>query len=263
MAGVNILYNKHMANISVFIISKNEGHIIEACLKSVHNFADEIILVDDSSTDDTIAIAQKYGAKIYQRKMESFTKQKQYALDQCTKKWALNLDCDETLTEPLKQEIIQAIKQTDKTLFYIPLNNIFLGRAMAHSGLAGQKKERLALRQKAHYAGGRVHEALKTDGPSGTLKNHFNHTPYRDITHYFTKFNNYTTLGAQSLYERGKKFNPLYLLRQPVDFIKIYIFRLACLDGAQGFLWALFSSFYPTIKYAKLWNLHRTKGNNS
>jgi len=87
------------------------------------------------------------------------------------------------------------------------------------------------------------------------LKGYFYHTPYTSIEQYFEKFNRYTTLGAQKLFESGKKFKFFNLFRQPLDFAKIYFLRRGFMDGMQGFLWAWLSSTYPTVKYAKLWFL--------
>ncbi len=244
-------------DLSVFIIAKNEDKNLPRCLESVKTLAGEIVVIDGFSHDDTAKIAEGYGAKVYQQNLVSFTEQKQFALDKCTCKWVLNLDADEYLSDALIAEIPPALARAQEqgiTLFLLPFINIFLGRKMRHSGLANHFKERLALRQSARYEGGLVHERMVVqDGKTERLENPFMHRPYRDIEHYFDKFNAYTTLGAKSLYEEGRKFNALNLLRAPLDFFKIYILKLGFLDGLQGFLWALFSSFYPTVKYAKLW----------
>ena len=245
---------KEKNKLSFFIITKNSEETLDDCLKSVQGLADEIILVDSFSTDKTLDIAKQYNAKIYQREFTNFQDQKQFALDKCSCEWVLNLDSDEELSPELKKEISKVINtKTKYKLFSLKEQVTFLGRQMKYSGLTGFTKERLALRLGAKYIGGPVHEKLFNDGPKGCLKSYYHHTPYTSIEQYFDKFNRYTTLGAQKLFDSGKKFNFLYLFRQPVDFIKIYIFRRAFLDGIQGFLWAWFSSTYPTVKYAKLW----------
>jgi len=242
------------------MITKNEEKNIAAALESARGVADEIILVDSFSTDKTVEIAKSYGAKIIQKQFVSFTDMKGTALASATKDWALNLDADEKLSDGLKKEILETVKTTKNTGFYLPSLNTFLGREMKHS-FKQDYKLRLSKREGASYKGGLVHEVLTPPaGEIGHLKNYILHTPYRDIAHYFEKFNIYTSLGARSMAARGKKFNLLHLLaRQPLEFIKIHIFRLAILDGMQGFLWALFSSFYPVVKYAKLWEINRKK----
>jgi glycosyltransferase involved in cell wall biosynthesis len=239
------------------MITKNEERNIAAALESVKGFADEIILVDGYSTDKTVETARSYGAKITQKTFISFKEQKGAALAAATKEWVLNLDADETLGAELKAEILQTIKDTPYNGFYLPSSNIFLGRRMKWGSLRKDYKLRLARRAAASYEGGKVHEVLSVQGVTPKLKNALNHTPYRDIRHYFEKFNNYTSLGAESMHEKGKKFNPLQMLRPFWEFPRIYIIRLGFLDGYQGFLWAAFSSFYPFVKYAKLWELNK------
>ena len=244
--------------LSLFVITKNSANTLAACLESVQGLADEIIVVDSFSEDNTQEIAKKYNAQFYQKQFVDFQSQKQFALDKCSAKWVLNLDADEQLSTKLKKEISSVINKDVKAkLFFIPEQVSFLGREMKYSGLTGKFHERLAYREGTKYIGGAVHEKLYNDGPQKYLKGYFLHTPYTSIEQYFEKFNRYTTLGAQKLFESGKKFKFFNLLRQPVDFIKIYIFRRAFLDGMQGFLWAWLSSTYPTVKYAKLWLLER------
>jgi len=239
------------------MITKNEEQNIAACLESVKNFAGEIIVVDGGSTDKTVEIAKSYGAKVLFKNFISFTDQKGFALSAASSGWVLNLDADEVLSEELKKEISEVIKTTKCAGFYLPSSNIFLGRKMKHA-FKEDYKLRLSRREGASYQGGFVHEVLTPPpGEIGKLKNYILHTPYRNIAHYFEKFNNYTTLGARGMHEKGKKFNPLQLFRPPLEFFKIYFLRLACLDGIQGFMWAAFSSFYPMVKYAKLWELNK------
>ena len=244
--------------LSLFVITKNSAATLEACLQSVQGLADEIIIVDSFSQDNTKEIAQKYNAKFSQREFTDFQDQKQFALDKCTCEWVLNLDADEELSPELKQEIAQIINSPVKEkLFFIQEDVTFLGHKMKYSGLTGKFHERLAYREGTKYAGGAVHEKLVNGGPQKYLEHPFYHSPYSTVEQYFNKFNNYTTLGAQKAFDAGKKFNFFYLFRQPVDFIKIYIFRRAFLDGMYGFLWAWLSSTYPTVKYAKLWLLEQ------
>lgn len=249
-------YNISMNNLSLFVITKNSANTLEKCLKSVQGLADEIIVVDGFSQDNTQEIAGKYGAKFYQKEFHGFQEQKQFALDKCTGKWVLNLDADEELSPLLKKEIVEIVTgEVKEKLFFIPEQVTFLNRQMKHSGLTGKFHERLAYREGTKYIGGAVHEKLYNDGAKKYLKGYFYHTPYTSIEQYFEKFNRYTTLGAQKLFESGKKFKFFNLFRQPLDFAKIYFLRRGFMDGMQGFLWAWLSSTYPTVKYAKLWFL--------
>ncbi|MDD6174102.1 MAG: glycosyltransferase family 2 protein [Elusimicrobia bacterium] len=248
--------------LSVFLITKQEGANLRTCLESVKGLADEIIILDSGSTDDTLKIAAEFNAKIGFKEFESFTEQKNAALKMCTKPWALSLDADERLTPELRQEIADLLSSKnmdDCGGYYLKRSSVFLGRRMKHSGVNNEKILRLVKTASAEYTGGRVHEVLEVKGQTGELKNIFLHNTYTSIEQYFYKFNRYTSLGAQTMAERGKKFRFINLLRPPLEFFKIYVLKLACLDGIQGFLWALFSSMYPSVKYAKLWEIYHNK----
>jgi len=248
------------AELSVFLITKQEEANIKTCLESIKDIADEIIVVDSNSSDKTVEIAKSFGAQIYFKDFFSFTEQKNFALSKVTKPWALNLDADEYLTPKLAAEIKKLLTSAVKENgFYLKRSSVFLGRKMKYSGMAKELCLRLVKTSAAKYEGGRVHETLKVEGQTAALENCFMHNTYTSIKQYFDKFNNYTSLAALTMAEKGKKFNPVQLLRQPFEFIKIYFFRLGFLDGLQGFLWALFSSFYPVVKYAKLWDIKRNK----
>lgn len=247
--------------LSVFLITKQEEANLEKCLESVKDIADEIVVVDSGSTDKTLEIAKKYNAVIYHKDFVSFTEQKNFALSKSTKYWAFNLDADEYLTPELAKEIKETLsKEHDETGFILIRSTIFLGRHMKHSGISLEPRLRIVRPEKSRYVGGYVHEVLETDGPTATLKNIFMHNTYTGIDQYLDKFNRYTSLAALTMYENKKKFRAVNLLRQPFEFLKIYVFRLGFLDGLQGLLWALLYSFYPVIKYAKLWDLYRKNG---
>ena len=244
--------------LSVFLITKQEGLNLDKCLLSVQNIADEIIVVDSGSTDNTLEIAKKYGAKTFHKDFVSFTEQKNFALNKCSCPWALNLDADEYLTPALAKEIKATLdKEQNYNGYFLFRKNIFLGREMKHSGMTKESRLRLVKTKKAKYMGGFVHEELVVEGKTSCLKNFFMHNTFISIEHYFNKFNHYTTLAALSLKEKNKKFHLFDLLRAPFEFIKIYFLRLGFLDGFQGFLWALFSTWYKVVKYTKLWDLNR------
>ncbi|MDR1123492.1 MAG: glycosyltransferase family 2 protein [Elusimicrobiota bacterium] len=248
------------AELSVFLITKNEEANLEMCLSGVKDIADEIIIVDSGSTDKTLEIADKSGAKIYQKPFVSFTEQKNFALSKVSKPWALNLDADEYLTPPLAWEIKKTLAGNPQADGYeLPRSTVFLGRQMRYCGIALEYRLRLVRTHKARYTGGYVHEVLEVSGPVERLKNIFMHNTYVSIEQYFAKFNHYTTLAARTMLENNKKFRALNLLRQPLEFFRIYFLRLGFLDGIQGFLWAAFYSFYPVVKYAKLWDMQRRK----
>lgn len=260
----NFVKIKNMKNtLSVFLITKQEGANLDKCLASVQNIADEIIIVDSGSTDNTLEIAKKYGAKTFHKDFVSFTEQKNFSLEKCSCPWALNLDADEYLTPELAKEIKEILnKKNDYAGYFLIRNNIFLGRKMCHSGIAKEPRLRLVETKKAKYVGGFVHEELIVEGKTSALKNTFMHNTYTSIDQYFEKFNRYSTLAALTMQQKNKKFNIFQLTRAPFEFIKIYFLRLGFLDGFQGFLWAVFNAWYKVVKYTKLWDLSRENKNS-
>lgn len=161
------------------------------------------------------------------------------------------------LTPQLAQEIRQAVQNTDYDGFELTRVNCFLGKRMQHGGLKKEHILRLVRTQKARYEGGLVHERLCVQGRTGRLKNVFMHYSYNDIETYFEKFNKYTTLAAQTMYEKGKKRSfAAVLFIIPLEFLRRYVLKLGFLDGIRGFIWASFSTFYIFVKYMKLWLLH-------
>lgn len=242
--------------ISLFIIAKNEAHHIEACLKSAQNLVQEIVVVDSNSSDDTVRLCEQFGARVYEQPFENFTKQKNTALSKVSCEWALSLDADETLTPELAEEIKQAVLSDKYDGYELPRVNDFLGKRMNHSGIKKEYILRLVRTKKAKFEGGKVHEKLVVQGKTARLKNVFVHHPYDDIETYFEKFNKYTTLAAQTMYENGKRVCLLrVLLTVPFEFARRYILKAGFLDGMRGLIWASFSCFYVFVKYMKLWYL--------
>ena len=250
-------------NLSLVMIAKNEEKNIAKSLKSVKDFANEIIVVDSGSTDKTVEIAQSCGAKVFKRTFDSFSKQKNYALSLACNEWVLHLDADEVLSEELKKEIKQTLENTQYDGFVLTRTNFFLGRKMNHSGMAKEPRLRLAKKSLSKYCGGIIHEELKVEGKIGKLKNVFYHYTCTDLDKYFEKFDSYTTLGAIKMYENGKKFHITDIVfRPPFEFIKRYILKAGFCDGIEGFVWAVLGSYYSFTKYIKFYLLKKKKGNH-
>lgn len=244
--------------LSVFIIARNESGKIGRCIERVKDWADEIIVVNGLSEDNTAEEARAAGALVYDHAFHGFTDQKNFALSKVTSDWALNVDADEYPSDELKTEIRRVIEQTPLAGFEIPFSNWFLGAQMKHSGLNGERHLRLTRTAGAKYVGGLVHEKLEAPGKTGLLQNPIEHHSYDSVTTYFRKFNHYTTLGANQLYKNGKKAGLLTAFGHiPLDFLKRYVFKLGFLDGLRGLAWATFSSYYGFTKYLKLWQLNR------
>ena len=249
-----------MKDISLFIIAKNEGDKLRACIESAKSICSEIILCDSNSTDNTVKLAEEMGAKVYQHDFTGFADQKNFALSQCTGKWALSLDADEVLTKELADEIASLPDDTDCNGFYIHRINYFLGGRMNYSGLNKEYILRLIRIGSGQYRNVLVHEGLEITGKTAHLKNEMLHYSYSDLENYFSKFNKYTSLAARDLKAKGRKFSLLgTLFRLPFEFLKRYVLKLGFLDGIRGFIWAVCSTFYVFVKYIKLWDICRDK----
>lgn len=249
--------------ISLVMITKNEEQNLKKSLLSVVDLVDEIIIVDSGSDDKTVEVAKQFGAVVTERAFDSFTNQKNYALSLATNEWVLHLDADEFVSAELKEEIKHTLENTTLDAFYLTRTNFFLGRQMKHAGLSKEKRLRLAKKSLSKYTGGLIHEELVVAGKTGYMKNTFEHHPYPALNNFFSKFDQYTTLGAMKIYEKNKKFYITDITFRPlIEFTKRYIFRLGFLDGLEGFIWAVLGTFYVFVKYIKLRQLEITNKNN-
>lgn len=241
--------------LSVIVITRNEERNIAACLQSVA-WADEIIVVDANSTDQTVPIARQFTTKIYVKEWLGFAAAKNFALEQATNDWVLWLDADERVPVELAKEIQDIVQNSaiSHKSFQVARRAYFLGKWIKHCGWYPGYVVRLFRRDAARFNNSHVHEKLEIDGTVGRLKNDLLHYTDHNLFHYFEKFNRYTSLAAQDLWEGGRRFS-LYdlLVRPPFLFFKMYILRLGFLDGMQGFILSTLSAVYVFTKYAKLW----------
>ncbi|MEW6102610.1 MAG: glycosyltransferase family 2 protein [bacterium] len=255
-----------MNPISCIIITYNEEGSIKDCLESI-KWVDEIIVVDSGSSDKTIEIAKEYTDKVFHKEWMGYGKQKEYARQMASLNWVLSIDADERISEKLKDEILKSgvwslksgVKKEDA--YYIPRKLFFLGKLLRFGGCS-DKQIRLFRKEKAKFSDDIIHEKVIVDGKIGRLKNPIFHYSYKNILDYFERFNKYSTLEAEKIVRSqgvrgsgGQRSNILFVFQVFlcfIDFLKRYIFKLGMLDGIQGFLWALFSSFHRLVKYAKV-----------
>lgn len=239
------------------IITLNEESNIQPCLDSV-KWADEIIVVDSESNDQTVKIAKQYTETVFVRKWQGFARTKNYAIQQAGGEWVLCIDADEVLTPEAELEIREAIKSPGVDGYFFPRKANFLGRWIYHSGWYPGYVLRLIRRKHACYQETLVHEYLEKPEKTAKLNIPILHYTDPDIKHYFSKLNIYTSLAAEDLWKRGKQFRSVDLIIRPLHiWIKMYIFKAGFLDGFQGFLLAIFSGFYVFVKYAKLWEIQK------
>ncbi len=245
--------------ISVIIIAKNEAENLKRSLPKLH-WCDDIVLIDDCSSDQTAEIAKSFGAKVFQRAFDGFGTQKQYAVAQTTHPWVLNLDADEVMEDELIQEILSLKESEGITAYELPIQHVFLGKVFKHGKESNYPHLRLFNKNKGNFNNAVVHEKVITTGRTLLLKGKVLHYSYKNLEHYFQKFNSYTQAGALKLKEKGKS-RPLALcvLSFPIYFFKHYFVYRNLLNGKEGFIWSYLNAWYHTVKYLKLYELNQKK----
>ncbi len=252
-----------MNQISCIIITCNESKNIRRCLESV-SWADEIIVVDSYSPDDTKRIASEFTDRIFDLNWEGFGPAKEYAKKQASGEWILSLDADEVVSEKLKEEIFKVTRSDDALNgYFIPRRSYFLGRWMRHGGWYPDLVLRLFRKEKGSFTSRPVHEEVKVIGGTGRLKNDLIHHTDPDFDHYLEKLNRYTSIDALQLFHEERKASLGDLFFRPgATWIKMYFLKLGFLDGLPGLILAVSSAFHVFSKYVKLWHLKIQKRND-
>jgi glycosyltransferase involved in cell wall biosynthesis len=243
-----------MHKLSVIVITKNEAHNIRSCLESV-SWADEIIVVDSGSSDDTVGICKALGAQVHTTAdWPGFGIQKNHALSFATGEWVLSLDADEHVTPELRAEIDSAVKDPHGHAgFRIPRLSSFCGRYMRHSGWHPDFVTRLFLRGSARFSDDLVHESLIVNGSVGTLRHSLLHETFHDLDELLVKINQYSTAGALMLIKKNKTATLKKAITRAVwAFFRTYILRAGFLDGREGFMLAVSTAESTYYRYAKL-----------
>jgi glycosyltransferase involved in cell wall biosynthesis len=241
------------------LITRNAERLLAQVLAAVR-WCDEILVVDSGSTDDTVAIATKAGARVLTHPFEGYGPQKAWAVSQAANDWVFVIDADEIVTPELHREIERRLERDSGSYagYEVPISLVFLGRLMRHGGEYKMRHLRLYDRRRGNYNQNRVHERVELNGPVARLAEHMLHDSYGSIATYFDKFNDYTTAGARDLHARGKTAGAATVaLRFPTTFVRQYLLRGHILNGYPGLVWSLFSAMYPVVKYAKLRELTR------
>lgn len=245
--------------ISICIICFNEEKNIRRCLES-SKWADEIIVVDSMSHDRTLEIAGRYTDKIYQTEWPGYVEQKNFALSKASGEWVLSIDADEEISRALQDEIkLEIQKKKPKDAYRIPRLSFYQGRWIKHSGFYPDRQLRLFRRELGHWAGGRVHERVEVNGKICDLKNDLLHYPYHGkIAGQLKTVNEFSTLLAEDMYERGKRYRLYLLLLRPfLKFMEVYFLKQGLLDGVAGFIIAVSSAYAMFVRYVKLREIER------
>lgn len=245
--------------LSVIIITKNESAHIGACLDSVA-FADEIIVLDSGSTDDTIAIARARGAQVHiAHDWPGFGPQKNRALDLATGDWVLSIDADERVPPELAASIQQALESPAAQAYRIARLSSFCGRWIRHSGWWPDHVVRLFQRRSGRFTEAAVHERVEVQGAIASLSGHFLHYPYASLEVFIDKINHYSTEAARMAFDRGRRTGVLGPFGHALwTFVRHYVLRRGFLDGWQGLVLAGMAATGSFYRYAKLYELtHR------
>lgn len=244
-----------MDKLSVVIITYNEESNIARCLDSVSALADEVVVVDSLSTDNTKTICNKYSkVRFIEHAFNGFGAQKQFAINQAQNNWVLFIDADEQLTTNLVAEIEQLKKIGFKDGgYYVHRQTFYEGKLLKHCGMRREKHLRLFNRTQGSFTQVLVHESFETKLPCKNLKNSFVHYPYKNLEHHLQKINSYTTLWATNNSENGNRSTKLKAIAKCCNrLFVILFFKLAILDGTAGIIWAIMGAYYTFLKYAKL-----------
>jgi (heptosyl)LPS beta-1,4-glucosyltransferase len=243
--------------LTVTVITLNESANIGAALDSVA-WADEVVVVDSRSSDDTVAQARQRGARVVVREWPGYSAQKNFAAEQASHDWILSLDADERVTPALADEIRAALAGEPAVRGYrIPRVSFYLGRWIRSTDWYPDYQLRLYDRRVSKWSG-IVHEGVAVDGAVGRLGADLEHTPYRDIAHHLQTIDRYTTLAASAMRERGRRVGLAGLVARPAGaFLRNYLVRGGWRDGSVGLIVSVLNSYYVFLKFAKLWEASR------
>jgi glycosyltransferase involved in cell wall biosynthesis len=247
-----------MTRLSVILITYNEEDNIQNCLDSV-KWADEIVIVDSKSTDNTVKIAKKYTKNVFIKDWIGYSENKNLALEKCTGDWVLWIDADERVMPDLAKEIKSIIDSNPPEHgFEMARRAYFLGKWIKRCGWYPGYVLRLFKKEHARFSDSKVHEGIELNGDKGRLNYDLLHFTDKDLDHYLWKFNRYTSYAAQELAENGRSGGIAAILFRPFfAFIKMYFFKQGFLDGVEGLMLCLLSSGYVAMKYAKLWETQK------
>jgi glycosyltransferase involved in cell wall biosynthesis len=251
--------------LTVLIPCKNERKNIRACIESVRPIADEILIADSLSTDDTLELVRRAGGcRVIEREFVNYSDFKNWAIPQASHPWVLVVDADERITDQLAADIRRVLAEPDEKVdgYWIGRDNYFMGHAIRHCGWNSDDVFRLFRRDQCRYRTVRVHEEIDVDPRrAGKLRGKFTHYTYWSYDQFFAKHLRYTKWGALDNWQRGKRtgFGGLFF-RPMLRFFQLYVLRLGFLDGLAGLQVCMLTAFFNTfVKQARLWELEHAK----
>ncbi|MGB9911240.1 MAG: glycosyltransferase family 2 protein [Microgenomates group bacterium] len=240
------------SDLTAVILTKNEEKNLGECLDNL-SWVKEIIVVDDFSTDETVKIAKKFSARVYQRRLDNFSSQRNWALNKVKTKWVLMIDADERVTPEFRKEVEKVIKEDKYDGFRFPRKNIIFGKWIKHTGWYPDWQLHLFKTKKGKYQG-KVHEQLILEGKVGEINVPLVHYNYHSISQYLQKLDRYTTLTAEILREKNYKFEYQDLIIKPAEeFFRRFFVEKGWKDGIHGLALCLLQAFSELVVYLKIW----------
>lgn len=249
-----------MPGLSVVVITRNEAANIRAALESVR-WADELVVVDSGSTDDTVRIARELADRVAARGWEGYGAQKNHAAGLAAHDWILSLDADERVSPALAREIRSLLDAEPAARGYrCPRVTRYLGRWIRSTDWYPDLQLRLYDRRAARWSDRLVHESVVVDGAVGRLRGELEHHAYRDVSHHLQTIDRYTTLAARQMRREGRRAVWIDLaVRPPAAFVRNYVLRGGLRDGARGLIVSMLNAGYVFLKFAKLWERQRNE----
>lgn len=251
---------KNKIKFSVAIITFNEEKNIQACIESVIDLADEIVILDSNSTDNTKKIATQFKkVKFYNQDFKGHIEQKNDVIKLCLGEWVLSLDADERASQELISEIAKIILENPNIDGYkIRRLTFHMGKFIKHSGWYPQYKYRFFRKEKAFWTGENPHDYIEIKGLGKKIHADIIHYSFKDLSHQIDTINKFSSIVAFTRFHKHKKFSFIYLITKPfIKFLEIYIFKFGFFDGFQGFVIAISSSYSTFLKEAKIYELEK------
>lgn len=245
--------------LSAVVLTHNEENTISECL-SLLSFCDERLVIDDNSTDNTVKIAKKAGAKVVSHSLvNDFSSQRNLGQSLAKGDWILFIDADERVDKRLQNDIKKAVQQKNVQGYYLKRRDYLWGKPLFHGESGYREIVRLAKKNSAQWVGN-VHEEWKVKGQIGVLHHYLLHYPHQDIVEFLHEVNYYTTIRAQELMKQGVQVNWWDIILYPkVKFFQNYFIRLGFLDGVRGLVVAIIMSFHSFLVRGKVWELQKKK----
>ena len=241
--------------LSVFIIAKNEADRIPLAIRSVHDWVDEVHVIDSGSIDDTVKLSAVLGAHAHFRAWTGYGEQKVYGESLCRNPWLLNIDADEEISPELRAEIAALFQHGEPgcIAYTVPILPLYNFQERAHPWTAHHHPVRLYRKSHAGFSPSAVHDTVQVrDGKIGDLAGMVHHRSFRSLTHHVDKVNFYSSAQAQDRYRKGRNPGVLeLLLTPPLAFLKSYVMRREFVNGIDGIVVSYMYAFQRFIRLAK------------